>query len=60
MDHLYYLSFAFVRLAVLRLRGLIYHVRVFFSTKARKKYYLFIATLWSPARKGLTSWLSYM
>ena len=25
--------------AVLRLRGLIYHMRVFFSTKARKKYY---------------------
>ena len=25
--------------AVLRLRGLIYHMRGFFSTKARKKYY---------------------
>ena len=25
--------------AVLRLRGLIYYMRVFFSTKARKKYY---------------------
>ena len=28
-----------LKAAALRLRGLIYHMRVFFSTKVRKKYY---------------------
>ena len=32
-------SMAILKTAALRLRGLIYHMRVFFSTKARKKYY---------------------